>query len=163
MMYMTDVLHTTFDPTTLWQQQQQQQLFERPGSRCNPESLHSPTEKRPRGTHVLIMCLCFKAHVKIRPQKACNYPNLVSFGWFSYDEVGVLYSGKLGNGSEVRASDLISHPGLWWNRIKLRLYNKGEQSEYSPRICSIGRPAGALCVPKYNLTYGVVGRTERKK
>ena len=40
--------------------------------------------------------------VKIRPQKACNYPNLRSFGWVSYDKVGVLYSGKLGNRSEAR-------------------------------------------------------------
>ena len=34
--------------------------------------------------------------VKTRPRKACNYPNLRSFGWVSYDKVGVLYSGKLG-------------------------------------------------------------------
>ena len=27
--------------------------------------------------------------VKIRPRKACNYPNLRSFGWVSYDKVGV--------------------------------------------------------------------------
>ena len=61
--------------------------------------------------------------VKIRPRKACNYPNLRSFGWVSYDKVGVLYSGKLGNRSEARrASDLRSNPGLRWNRIKLRLY-----------------------------------------
>ena len=33
--------------------------------------------------------------VKIRPRKACRYPNLRSFGWVSYDKVGVLYSGKL--------------------------------------------------------------------
>ena len=59
--------------------------------------------------------------VKIRPRKACSYPNLRSFGWVSYDKVGVLYSGKLGNISEARASDLRSHPGLRWNGIKLRL------------------------------------------
>ena len=53
--------------------------------------------------------------VKIRPQKADNYPSLRTFGWVSYDKVGVLYSGKLGNSSEARASDLRSHPGLWWN------------------------------------------------
>ena len=35
--------------------------------------------------------------VKIRPRKACDYPNLRSFGWVSYDKVGVLYSGKLGS------------------------------------------------------------------
>ena len=32
-------------------------------------------------------------------RKACNCPSLRSFGWVSYDKVGVLYSGKLGNGS----------------------------------------------------------------
>ena len=59
------------------------------------------------------------AVVKIRPRKACNYPNLRLFGWVSYDnKVGVLYSGKLGNRSEARASDLRSYPGLWWNRNK---------------------------------------------
>ena len=52
--------------------------------------------------------------VKIRPRKACNYPNLRSFGWVSYDMVGGLYSGKLGIRSEARASDLRSYPGLWW-------------------------------------------------
>ena len=61
-------------------------------------------------------------YVKIRPRKACKYPNLRSFGWVSYDKVGVLYSGKLGNRSEARASDLRSYPGLWWNRTKQRLY-----------------------------------------
>ena len=62
------------------------------------------------------------AHVKIRPRKACKCPNLKSFGWASYDKVGVLYSGKLGSRSEARASDLGSYPGLWWKRIKLHLY-----------------------------------------
>ena len=60
--------------------------------------------------------------VKRRPPKACNYPNVRSFGWVSYDKVGVLYSGKLGSRSEARVSDLRNYPGLWWNRIKLRLY-----------------------------------------
>ena len=86
------------------------------------------------------MCL-----LRYGPRTACNYPNLRSFGWVSYDKVGVLYPGKLVNRSEARASDLRSHPGLWWNRIKLHLY-EGKKSEYSPRTCSIGRPAG-LCVP----------------
>ena len=72
--------------------------------------------------------------VKIRPRKACKYPNLRSFGRVSYDKVGVLYSGKLGSRSEARASDLRSYPGLWWNGIKLRLY-EGNKSEYSPRTC----------------------------
>ena len=63
-----------------------------------------------------------------------------------YDKVGVLYSRKLGNRSEARASDLRSHPGLWWNRIKQRLY-EGKESEYSPRTCSIGRPAGGTLCP----------------
>ena len=31
----------------------------------------------------------------IRHPKACNYPNLRSFGWASYDKVGIIYSGKL--------------------------------------------------------------------
>ena len=52
------------------------------------------------------------ATVKIRPRKACRYPNLRSFGWVSYDKVGVLYSGELGSRSEARASDLRSYPGL---------------------------------------------------
>ena len=87
--------------------------------------------------------------VKIRPRKACNYPNFISSAWVSYDKVGVLCSGKLGNRSEARASDLRSYPGLWWKRIKLHLY-EGNESEYSPRICSIGRPAGGtLCPPLY--------------
>ena len=85
--------------------------------------------------------------VKIRLRKACSYPNLRSFGWVSYDKVGVLYSGKLGSRSEARASDLRSYPGPWWERIKLHLY-EGNESEYSPRTCSIGRPAGGtLCPP----------------
>ena len=63
-----------------------------------------------------------KDGVKTRPRKACNFANLRSFGWVSYDKVGVLYSGKVRYRSEARASDLRSHPGLWWNRIKLRLY-----------------------------------------
>ena len=66
---------------------------------------------------------------------------------FAYDKVGVLYSGKLGNRSEARASDLRSHPGLWWNRIKVRLY-KGKQSGYSPRTFSIGRPGGDTLCPQ---------------
>ena len=87
-------------------------------------------------------CICDSsgwASVEIRPRKACNYPNLRSFGWVSYDKVGALYSGKLGNRSEASASDLRSYPGLCWNRIKQRLY-EGNESEYSPRTCSIGRP-----------------------
>ena len=88
----------------------------------------------------------FVTYVKIRPRKACKYPNLRSFGWVSYDEVGVLYSGKLGSRSEARASDLRIYPGLWWKRIKLHLYDWNE-SEYSPRTCSIGRPAGGTLCP----------------
>ena len=84
--------------------------------------------------------------VKIRPRKACGYPNLRSFRWDSYDNVGILYSGDLRNRSEARASDLRSHPGLWWNRIMLRLY-EGKESEYSPRTCSICRPAGGTLCP----------------
>ena len=85
--------------------------------------------------------------VEIRPRKACNYPNLRSFGWVSYDKVGLLYSGKLGSRSEARASDLRSYPGLWWKRIEPHLY-EGNESEYSPRTCSIGRPAGGTqCSP----------------
>ena len=65
--------------------------------------------------------LCLRRGVKIRPRKACNYPNLRLFGWLSYDKVGVLHSGKFGNRSEARASELKSYLGLWWKRIKLRL------------------------------------------
>ena len=32
-----------------------------------------------------------------------------------------LYIPESGNRSEARASNFRSHPGLWWNRIKLRL------------------------------------------
>ena len=86
--------------------------------------------------------------VKIRPRKACNYPNLRSIRWISYDKVGVLYSGKLGNrsarGTCLRSQKLFGAL-VWWNRIKLRLY-EGKESEYSPRTCSIGRSAvGTLC------------------
>ena len=94
----------------------------------------------------------------MRPRKACRYPNLRSFGWVSYDKVGVLYSGKLGNRSEARASDLRRYPGLWWNRIKQRFY-EGKESEYSPRTCSIGRPAGGTLCPPYNLTYATLDAT----
>ena len=84
--------------------------------------------------------------VKIRPRKACRYPNLRSFGWVSYDKVGGLYSGKLGIGSEARASDLRSYPGLWWKRIKLHLYE-------GTKVSTLRGPAqladlqGALSVP----------------
>ena len=63
----------------------------------------------------------------------------------------VIYIGdsqEIGRRSEARASDLGSHPGLWWNPVKLliRLY-EGYESEHSPRTCSIGRPAGdTLCL-----------------
>ena len=84
--------------------------------------------------------------VKMRPRKACNYPNLRSFGWVSYDKVGDLYSGKLGIRSEARASDLRSYPGLWWKRIKLHLYE-------GTKVSTLRGPAqladlqGALCPP----------------
>ena len=93
--------------------------------------------------------------VKIRPRKACRYPNLRSFEWVSYDKVGGLYSGKLEIRSEARASDLRSYPGLWWKRINLHLYEGTKVS--TPRTCSIGRPAGGtLCPPPINFTSGVV-------
>ena len=60
-------------------------------------------------------CICDSsgwASVKIRPRKACNYPNLRSFGWVLHDKVGVLYSRKLGSRSKARASDPRSYPGL---------------------------------------------------
>ena len=90
----------------------------------------------------------FLLHGKIRPRKACNYPNLRSFGWVSYDKVGGLFSGKLGIRSEARASDLRSYPGLWWKRIKLYLYE-------GTKVSSLRGPAqladlqGALCVPHH--------------
>ena len=92
---------------------------------------------------------CLNSHLVLRyglERPVINYPNLISFGWVSYDKVAVLYSGKLGNRSEARASDPRSYPGLWGNRIKLRLY-EGKESEYSPRTCSIGRPAGGTLCP----------------
>ena len=96
--------------------------------------------------------------VKIRPRKACKYPNLRSFEWVSYDKVGVLYSGKLGSRSEACASDLRSYPGLWWKRINLHLYE-------GTKVSTLRGPAqladlqGALCVPTFNLTCRVDGRT----
>ena len=86
--------------------------------------------------------------VKIRPRKACRYPNLRSFGWVSYDKVGGLYSGKLGIRSEARASDLRSYPGLCLVETNKAMSLRRNESEYSPRTCSIGRPAGGtLCPP----------------
>ena len=73
-------------------------------------------------------------------------PTCMWYRWVSFDKVGVLYSRKLENKSEARASDLRSHPGLWWNRIKLRLY-EGKESEYSTRTCPIGRSAGGTLCP----------------
>ena len=62
------------------------------------------------------------ASAKILPRIACHYLSSRSFRWVSHDVVGVSCSGKLGNRSEARASDHGSHPGLWWNRKKRRLY-----------------------------------------
>ena len=88
--------------------------------------------------------------VKIRPRKACKYPNLRSIVWVSYDKVGVLYPGRLGSRSEARASDLRSYPGLWWNRIKLRLYEGKKVSTLrgSARLADL---QGAFCVPPITL------------
>ena len=99
--------------------------------------------------------------VKIRPRKACKYPNLRSFGWVSYDKVGVLYSRKLGNRSQARASDLITHPELWWNRIKLRLSTKAKKVSTLRGPAQLADLQGARCCvhPPNTLTYGVVGRT----
>ena len=38
--------------------------------------------------------------------------------------------------------------------MKLRLY-AGKESEYSPRTCSVGRPARGTLAPPYNFTCGV--------
>ena len=84
--------------------------------------------------------------VKIRPRKACRYPNLRSFEWVSYDKVGVLYSGELGSRSEARASDLRSYPGLWWKRIKLYLYEETKVSTLRGPAQLTGLQ-GPLCVP----------------
>ena len=113
----------------------EQSLDRRNACRCHGVLIHADPALH------LLLCV-----VKIRPRKACNYPNLKSFGWVSYDKVGVLYSGKLGSRSEARASDLRSYPGLWWNRIKLLLY-EGKESQYPPRTCSNGRPAGGTLCP----------------
>ena len=131
-----------------------------PGSIARPLEVWEWVLRSRTSTHGLVrrtgvfpnlpyFCICDSsgwASVKIPPRKACNYPNLRSFGWVSYDKVGVLYSGKLGNRSEALASDLRSYPGLWWNRIKLRLY-EDKESEYSSRTCSTGRPAGGPLCP----------------
>ena len=98
------------------------------------------------------------AVVKIRPRKACNYPNLRSFGWASYDKAGVLYSEKLGNRSEARASDLRSYPGLWWNP-KSYVSTKAKKVSTHRGPAQLADLQGALCVPTYNLTNGVDGRT----
>ena len=90
--------------------------------------------------------------VKIRPRKACRYPNMRSFGWVSHEKVGGLYSGKLGIRSEARASDLRSHPGLWWKRIKLHLY-EGTKVSTLRGLAQLADLQGALCVPTFNLTY----------
>ena len=87
----------------------------------------------------------------MRPRKACKYPNVRLFGWVSYDEVGVVYSGKLGSRSEARASDLRSYPGLWWKRIKLYLY-EGTKVSTLRGHSQLADPQGALCVPTYNFT-----------
>ena len=88
---------------------------------------------------------CCRSGVKIRPRKACRYPNLRSFGWVSYDKVGGLYSGKLGIRSEARASDLRSYPGLWWKRIKLHL-NEGTKVSTLRGPTQLADLQGALCV-----------------
>ena len=87
--------------------------------------------------------------VKIRPRKACRYPNLRSFGWVSYDKVGGLYSGKLGIRSEARSSDLRSYPGLWWKRIKkLHLYEGTKVSTLrGPAQLADLHAGGTLCPP----------------
>ena len=51
----------------------------------------------------------------MRPRKACNYLDLRSFGWGAVRMKRLafyIHSGKLGNRSEARASDLGSYPGL---------------------------------------------------
>ena len=93
-------------------------------------------------------CICDSsgwASVNIRPRKACKYSNLRSFGWVSYDKVGVLYSGKLGSRSEARASDLRSYPRLWWKRIKLHLY-EGMKLSTLRGPAQLADLQGALCV-----------------
>ena len=78
-----------------------------------------------------------------------------SFRWVSYGKVDVLYSGKLGNRLEARASDLRSYPGLWWIQIKLRLY-EGKKVSTLRGPAQLADLQEALCVPTYNLTNGVV-------
>ena len=67
------------------------------------------------------------------------------------DKADVLCSGKLGNRSEARAFDLRSYPGLWWNRIKLRLY-EGQEGSTLRGPAQLVDLQGAPCVPTYNLT-----------
>ena len=103
--------------------------------------------------------------VKIRPRKTCNYPNLGSFGWVSYDKVGVIYSGELGNRS-ARHVLPISEATRGSGGIELKATSLRRQRKWVlyARTCSIGRPAGGHSVsPLNNLTNGVVGRTKRKE
>ena len=86
-------------------------------------------------------CCC-----KIRRRKACNYTNFrlylrgfVCQGWrFIF--------GNFGNTLWARAFDLNIYPGLWWDRMKKRLY-EGKECEYSPRTAQLADQQGALCVP----------------
>ena len=96
--------------------------------------------------------------VKIRPRKACRYPNLRSFEWVSYDKVGGLYSGKLGIRSEARASDLRSYPGLRWKRIKLHLYEGTKVSTLRGPAQLADLQEGALCVP-----HPLISHSQEKK
>ena len=94
--------------------------------------------------HAFVYIFCVS--VETRPRKACNYTNLISFRWVSYDKVGVLFLRRLENRSDARDSDLRSYSGLCWDQIKQRLYDE-KYSEYSPRTCSVGRPAGGTLCP----------------
>ena len=105
-------------------------------------------------------------NVKIRPRKACNDPKLRSFGLVSYDKVGVLCSGKLGNRSEV---DRRHVPPI---SEAIRGSGGIEQSYVSTKekkVSTLRGPAqladlqGALSVPTYSLTvrYPRLGRSRR--
>ena len=66
-------------------------VFSTPSPACDVIRRHSDRYLVRVGVRVV------RLNVKIRPRKACDYPNLRSFGWVLYDKVGVLYSGKLGS------------------------------------------------------------------
>ena len=89
-------------------------------------------------------------YVMMRRRKACNYPNLRSFGWVSYDRAGVLYSGKLGNRSEARTclrSQKLSGALVGSNKKATYHYTKAKKVSTLQGPAQLANLQGALCVP----------------